>query len=91
MLGHRHGRHSSEDNLRRSRHILGRIDTQQILPFGTPEEVHKQVLERCRIFSRNGGFVFNTIHNVQARTPVKNIVAMLEAVHEFNGVPMAAS
>ena len=32
-----------------------------------------------------GGFVFCLIHNVQARTPVKNIVAMLDAVHEFNG------
>jgi hypothetical protein len=69
----------------------GGVDTQHVLPFGTPQEVHKQVLERCRIFSRNGGYVFNTIHNVQARTPVKNIVAMLEAVHEFNGVRMAAS
>jgi len=69
----------------------GGVDTQQVLPFGTPEEVRKQVLERCRIFSRNGGFVFNTIHNIQARTPVKNIVAMLEAVHEFNGVKMPAA
>ena len=69
----------------------GGVDTQHVLPFGTPEEVRKQVLERCRILSRNGGFVFNTIHNVQARTPVKNIVAMLEAVHEFNGVPMPAA
>ena len=69
----------------------GGVDTQQVLPFGTPEEVRKQVLERCRIFSRNGGFVFNAIHNVQARTPVRNIVAMLEAVHEFNGVPMPAA
>lgn len=64
----------------------GGVDTQRVLPFGTPEEVRKQVLERCRIFSRNGGFVFNTIHNVQARTPVENIVAMLNAVHEFNSV-----
>ena len=69
----------------------GGVDTQQVLPFGTPEEVRKQVLERCRIFSRNGGFVFNTIHNIQARTPVKNIVAMLEGVHEFNGVRMPAA
>ena len=63
----------------------GGIDTQQVLPFGTPEEVRSQVLERCRVFAQNGGFVFNTIHNVQARTPVKNMVAMLDAVHEFNG------
>jgi hypothetical protein len=66
----------------------GGVDTQHVLSFGTPEEVRKQVLDRCRIFGRNGGYVFNAIHNVQARTPVENIVAMVEAVHEFNGVPM---
>jgi uroporphyrinogen-III decarboxylase len=64
----------------------GGVDTQRVLPFGTPEDVRKQVLERCRIFSRAGGFVFNTIHNVQAETPVANIVSMIDAVHEFNGV-----
>lgn len=63
----------------------GGVDTQQVLPFGTPAEVREQVLRRCEIFSSNGGFVFNTIHNVQAATPVENIVAMLDAVHEFNG------
>ncbi len=60
------------------------LDTQHVLPFGTPEEVRAQVLERCEIFSQNGGFVFNAIHNVQAQTPTENIVAMIEAVREFN-------
>ena len=63
----------------------GGVDTQKTLPFGTPEQVRREVLERCEIFSRNGGFVFDTIHNIQARTPVENIVAMIEAVREFNG------
>jgi hypothetical protein len=63
----------------------GGVDTQKTLPFGTPEEVRRQVLERLEIFSCGGGYVFNTIHNVQARTPVENIVAMLDAVREFNG------
>ena len=63
----------------------GGIDTQKVLPFGTPEEVRRQVIERCRIFSRGGGFIFNPIHNVQAQTPIENIVAMIDAVHEFNG------
>jgi hypothetical protein len=63
----------------------GGVDTQKVLPFGTPAEVREQVLRRCEIFAPGGGFVFNTIHNVQACTPVKNIVAMIDAVHEFNG------
>ena len=62
----------------------GGVDTQKTLPFGTPEEVREQVLRRCEIFSQNGGFIFNAIHNVQANTPVENIVAMIDAFHEFN-------
>jgi len=46
--------------------------------------VRAEVLDRCRIFGREGGFVFNAIHNIQARTPIENLVAMLEAVHAFN-------
>ncbi len=63
----------------------GGVDTQQVLPFGTASEVREQVLRNCEIFARGGGFVFNSIHNVQAETPVENIVAMIDAVHEFNG------
>ena len=63
----------------------GGMDTQKILPFGTPEEVREEVLRKCDVFGTDGGFIFNTIHNVQAKTPVENVVAMIEAVHEFNG------
>jgi hypothetical protein len=63
----------------------GGVDTQKVLPFGTPAEVRAQVLERCQVFSKGGGFIFNTIHNIQARTPVENIVAMLDAVKESGG------
>jgi hypothetical protein len=63
----------------------GGVDTQKVLPFGTASEVREQVLRRCEIFAPGGGFVFNSIHNVQAGTPVENIVAMIDAVHEFNG------
>jgi uroporphyrinogen-III decarboxylase len=47
--------------------------------------VRAQVTERLKAFSPRGGFVFNTIHNVQARTPVPNIVAMVDAIRDFNG------
>jgi len=58
----------------------GGVDTQKVLSFGTPADVEKQVLNQCRIFGKDGGFVFNTVHNVQANVPVENLVAMIEAV-----------
>jgi uroporphyrinogen decarboxylase-like protein len=61
----------------------GGVDTQQVLPFGTPDEVYQQVRERIEIFNREGGFVFNTIHNIQANTPVENVVAMLKPIQEY--------
>jgi hypothetical protein len=63
----------------------GGIDTQKVLPFGKPEEVREQVLRNCEIFNKDGGFVFNTVHNIQANVPVENVVAMLDAIQEFNG------
>lgn len=63
----------------------GGVDTQKTLPFQTPEDVRVEVLKRCEIFAPNGGFIFDAIHNVQAKTPVENIVAMLEAIKEFDG------
>jgi hypothetical protein len=64
----------------------GGVNTQQTLPFGTPKEVRDEVLDRCRNFSTGGGYIFNAVHCVQANTPVENVVAMLDAVKEFNGV-----
>ncbi len=61
----------------------GGVDTQQVLPFGTPEQVREQVLRRCEIFAPGGGFVFNTIHNIQAETPVANILAMVNALRSL--------
>ncbi|MBM3744667.1 MAG: methyltransferase, partial [Acidobacteria bacterium] len=63
----------------------GGVDTQKTLPFETPEKVREQVLRRCEVFAPGGGFVFNAVHNIQAGTPVANIVAMLDGVREFNG------
>jgi hypothetical protein len=63
----------------------GGIDTQKVLPFGAPDEVKKQVLDQCEILSRDGGFVFNTVHNIQANVPLENIMAMLDAIKQFNG------
>lgn len=62
----------------------GGIDTQKVLPFGKPSDVENQVLELCDIFSKDGGFVFNTIHNIQANVPVENIAAIFRALGKIN-------
>ncbi len=58
----------------------GGVDTQKTLPFGTPEEVYREVRDRLSIFSPGGGFVFNAIHNVQGPTPLENMLAMFRAL-----------
>lgn len=62
----------------------GGVNTQKTLPFGTPEEVYAEVTERLSIFAPGGGFVFNTIHNIQGPTPVANILAVFDAVKDYN-------
>ena len=61
----------------------GGVDTQGAFAFGTPAQVKDQVKLQCEILNRDGGFVFNTIHNIQANVPFENVVAMLEALEEL--------
>ncbi len=63
----------------------GGCDTQHVLPNATPAEVREHVLRQLEILAPGGGFVFQQIHNIQANVPPHNIVAMFDAVAEFNG------
>ncbi len=58
----------------------GGIDTQGTLPKGTPDQVRDEVKRNLDIFAPGGGFVFNTIHNIQADVPAENLLAMYETV-----------
>ena len=60
----------------------GGVRTQSTLPYGTPQEVCDEVKSLAAIFGNGGGFVFNTIHNVQANVPIENFLAMIEALDE---------
>ncbi len=66
----------------------GGIDTQSVLPFGKPDAVRKQVRERLKTFGTGGGYVFNTIHNVQAGVPIENVLALYDAIREFRSYPL---
>jgi uroporphyrinogen decarboxylase len=63
----------------------GGCDTRTVLNSASPEGVKRHVLDRLKILSPGGGFVFNTVHNILPDVPPENIVAMYEAVAQFNG------
>lgn len=68
----------------------GGVDTQKTLPFGAPDEVRAEVRQRMEILGAGGGFVFNTVHNVQASTPAQNLLALYDTVRQCQGLPPLA-
>ena len=61
----------------------GGVDTQRVLGTGTPQQVREDTKRRVEDFMPGGGFVFNTVHNIQANVPPENIVAMWETLQEY--------
>jgi uroporphyrinogen decarboxylase len=66
----------------------GAIDTQGVLPFGTPEEVAREVRLRIRELGRGGGYVLASVHNIEADVPGANILAMCQTAQEFGRYPL---
>jgi hypothetical protein len=60
----------------------GGVDTQHTLPFGSPEDVYREVRERIDIFAPGGGFVFASIHNIQSNVPTENLLALFRALKD---------
>jgi hypothetical protein len=60
----------------------GGVETQTTLPFGTANEVYREVRERIDIFNDGGGYVFAAIHNIQPKVPVPNLLAMFQAIRD---------
>jgi len=61
----------------------GGIDTQKIFPFGTPTVVKDEVKKVLDIMAPGGGYVFATVHNIQADVPIENIISMLETLKYY--------
>jgi uroporphyrinogen decarboxylase len=61
----------------------GGVDTQHILPFGSPKEVKEEVKRRIEDLAPGGGFVFSAVHNVQGDVPAENFMAMWETLQEY--------
>ncbi len=61
----------------------GGIDAQHVLPSATPAEVRQHVRQNLETFKPGGGYVFNSVHNIQNGVPPENVVALFDAAHEF--------
>jgi len=61
----------------------GGVDTQHILPYGTPRQVKEEVKRRIEDLAPGGGFVFTPVHNIQAGVPPENIIAMWETLQDY--------
>jgi len=66
----------------------GGVDTQRVLPKGTPADVKEEVKRRLRDFAPGGGYILAVVHNIQADVPVANILALYEAGKEFGKYPI---
>jgi len=56
----------------------GSIDIQRTLPLGTIEDVRAEVRDRIQTLGKGGGFILCSTHNIQADTPLENILAMYD-------------
>jgi uroporphyrinogen decarboxylase len=63
----------------------GAIDTQHVLPFGTPDEVEEEVRRRVEDLAEGGGYVIAPVHMIQQEVPPENILAMARAAHVYGG------
>jgi uroporphyrinogen decarboxylase len=68
--------------------FMGGLDAQQLLPFGSPEEVRAEVRRVISIMAPDGGYIFGPTHNVQTNTPPENVVAMYDAANQYGKYPL---
>jgi len=68
--------------------FCGAIDTQRILPYGSPEEVRQEVHRVINILGPGGGYMVASVHTIMDEVPPENILAMVDAVEEFGYYPL---
>ena len=61
----------------------GGIDSQKVLPFASPQQIREEVKKNIGMFKPGGGYVFNSVHNIQPEVPPENVVALFDAAYEF--------
>jgi uroporphyrinogen decarboxylase len=68
----------------------GGVDTQRVLPQGSPDGVRREVRRRIRDLAPGGGYVFASVHNIQREVPPENIEAMYQEALAVGKYPLRA-
>jgi uroporphyrinogen decarboxylase len=68
--------------------FCGAIDTQRVLPYGTPEEVRAEVRRVIGLLGPGGGYILSAVHTVMDEVPPENVLAMVDAAREFGRYPL---
>jgi uroporphyrinogen decarboxylase len=68
--------------------FLGAIDTQRVMPFGTPEDVRAEVRRRIRDLAPGGGYIAAAVHCLQPDVPLENVLAMCDEVLKAGRYPL---
>ncbi len=69
--------------------LWGTVDIQEVLPYGSPEDVAAEVRLRVRTAGRGGGLILAPAHNIQADVPIENILAFYHSAKEHGQYPIA--
>ena len=68
--------------------FCGAVDTQHILPHGTPQEVRQEMKRVINILGKGGGYMVASVHTIMHEVPPENIFAIVDAVEEFGYYPL---
>ena len=68
--------------------FCGAIDTQHVLPHGTPDEVRREVRRVINLMGTGGGYMVAAVHTIMNEVPAENVLAMADAVEEFGRYPL---
>ena len=68
--------------------FCGAIDTQRILPYGTPDEVRREVRRVIDLLGPGGGYLLASVHTIMDEVPPENVLAMVDAAFEYGRYPL---
>jgi uroporphyrinogen decarboxylase len=68
--------------------FCGGIDTHNVLPNGTPDEVRAEVRRVIGALGADGGYMLGAVHTVMGDVPAENVLAMVDAVEEYGHYPL---